>query len=39
MTTTTDLTRGIDPRSSRFGAAITTVLLAATIVLPLIPET
>lgn len=39
MTTTTDATRGIDPRSPRFGAAITTVLLAATIVLTLVPAT
>lgn len=39
MTTTTDTDRGVDPRSPRFGAAITTVLLAATIVLTLIPET
>ncbi|MEK6312357.1 MAG: DUF4395 family protein, partial [Curtobacterium sp.] len=34
-----DTTTGIDPRSPRFGAAITTVLLAATIVLTLIPAT
>ncbi|WP_439690587.1 DUF4395 domain-containing protein [Curtobacterium sp. SP.BCp] len=34
-----DTTPGIDPRSPRFGAAITTVLLAATIVLTLIPAT
>lgn len=39
MTTTNDSARGIDPRSSRFGAAITTVLLAATIVLTLVPNT
>ncbi|MEK6345804.1 MAG: DUF4395 domain-containing protein [Curtobacterium sp.] len=32
-----DTTTGIDPRSPRFGAAITTVLLAVTIVLTLIP--
>ncbi|PCN48058.1 hypothetical protein Csp2054_09300 [Curtobacterium sp. 'Ferrero'] len=30
---------GIDPRSPRFGAAITTVLLALTIVLTLVPTT
>lgn len=34
-----DTTTGIDPRSPRFGAAITTVLLAVTIVLTLIPAT
>ncbi len=34
-----DTTPGIDPRSPRFGAAITTVLLAATIGLTLIPAT
>jgi hypothetical protein len=39
MTTPTTPTNGIDPRSPRFGAAITTVLLAATIVLTLIPAT
>ena len=39
MTTTNDATRGIDPRSPRFGAAITSVLLALTIVLTLIPAT
>lgn len=39
MTTTNDPSRGIDPRSPRFGAAITTVLLAITIVLTLIPST
>ena len=39
MTTTNDPTRGIDPRSPRFGAAITSVLLALTIVLTLIPAT
>ncbi|MDR6572484.1 hypothetical protein J2X60_001124 [Curtobacterium sp. 320] len=39
MTATNDPARGIDPRSPRFGAAITTVLLAATIVLTLIPAT
>lgn len=39
MTTTHDPARGIDPRSPRFGAAITTVLLAITIVLTLIPST
>ncbi|KTR43047.1 membrane protein [Curtobacterium oceanosedimentum] len=39
MTTTNDTERGIDPRSPRFGAAITTVLLAATIVLTLVPAT
>lgn len=35
----TDTSRGIDPRSPRFGAAITTVLLAVTIVLTLVPAT
>lgn len=39
MTTTNDPARGIDPRSPRFGAAITAVLLAVTIVLTLIPAT
>ena len=39
MTTPTTPANGIDPRSPRFGAAITTVLLAATIVLTLIPAT
>jgi len=39
MTTPNTSTTGIDPRSPRFGAAITTVLLAATIVLTLIPTT
>ncbi|WP_144714266.1 DUF4395 domain-containing protein [Curtobacterium pusillum] len=39
MTTPNTSTTGIDPRSPRFGAAITTVLLAATIVLTLIPAT
>lgn len=39
MTTPTAPANGIDPRSPRFGAAITTVLLAATIVLTLIPAT
>jgi cytochrome c biogenesis protein CcdA len=39
MTTPNTSTPGIDPRSPRFGAAITTVLLAATIVLTLIPAT
>lgn len=39
MTTPTTPTNGIDPRSPRFGAAITTVLLAATIVLTLISAT
>jgi len=39
MTTPTSSANGIDPRSPRFGAAITTVLLAATIVLTLIPAT
>lgn len=39
MTTPNPSTTGIDPRSPRFGAAITTVLLAATIVLTLIPAT
>ena len=39
MTTTNDPTPGIDPRSPRFGAAITSVLLALTIVLTLIPAT
>ncbi|MGG7308246.1 DUF4395 domain-containing protein [Curtobacterium sp. AB451] len=39
MTATNDPARGIDPRSPRFGAAITTVLLAATIALTLIPAT
>ncbi|GGK96732.1 hypothetical protein JOE58_000364 [Curtobacterium luteum] len=34
-----DTTTGIDPRSPRFGAAITTVLLAVTIVLTLMPAT
>ncbi|WP_022904528.1 DUF4395 domain-containing protein [Curtobacterium sp. B8] len=34
-----DTTTGIDPRSPRFGAAITTVLLAVTIVLTLISAT
>ncbi len=34
-----DTTTGIDPRSPRFGAAITTVLLSVTIVLTLIPAT
>ncbi|MGL3198210.1 MULTISPECIES: DUF4395 domain-containing protein [Curtobacterium] len=34
-----DTTTSIDPRSPRFGAAITTVLLAVTIVLTLIPAT
>lgn len=39
MTTPTTSAAGIDPRSPRLGAAITTVLLAATIVLTLIPAT
>lgn len=39
MTTPATPDNGIDPRSPRFGAAITTVLLAATIVLTLIPAT
>jgi len=39
MTTPNTSTTGIDPRSPRFGAAITTVILAATIVLTLIPTT
>ncbi|MBT2500959.1 DUF4395 domain-containing protein [Curtobacterium sp. ISL-83] len=39
QTADSGIANGIDPRSPRFGAAITTVLLAVTIVLTLVPAT